>query len=155
MRRAALIAACLLVSAGLALAQSEFLPLLFSGEPKMTEEQAAQVEGRHLASPCRRRRRHLRPLPRRHPPTLPAHLQPAALRHPTCAGVWEQVGGFRLDGSVLDDGLRAAAEAAGAEGATDVDFQGPLSAPQCERGPAGSRTACPCRPQPSCCAAPG
>ncbi|PRW58050.1 alpha subunit [Chlorella sorokiniana] len=84
LRSAAAIAAILLVvasSAQLALAQTEFLPLLFSGKPKISEEQAAQV-----------------------------------------AGVWEQVDGFRLDGSVLDDILRKAAKAAVADNSTDVDF---------------------------------
>ncbi|KAL4420751.1 hypothetical protein ABPG75_010407 [Micractinium tetrahymenae] len=86
MSRAAFIATTLLVSALCARAQTEFLPLLFSEEPKLTEEQAAQV-----------------------------------------VGVWDQVGGFRLDGSVLDDALRQAVEAAADGNSTDVDFAGVLA----------------------------
>lgn len=40
--------------------------------------------------------------------------------------MWEQVDGFRMDGSVLDDTLRQAAKAAAAAdiSAEDVDFEG-------------------------------
>lgn len=72
-----------------------------------------------------RRRRRLRPLAAH----LPCHAPAQAARPARClpvnlTGVWEQVDGFRLDGSVLDDTLRKAAAAAAAEDSTDVDFEG-------------------------------
>ncbi|KAI7838714.1 hypothetical protein COHA_007511 [Chlorella ohadii] len=90
MARGPALAAILLLfaaAAPLASAQSQFLPLLFSGDA-LTAEQAAQV-----------------------------------------AGVWEQVDGFRMDGSVLDDTLRQAAKAAAAAdiSAEDVDFEAVLA----------------------------
>ena len=126
--RAALVAACLLVSTCHVRAQSQFLPLLFNGDAKLTEEQAASVVGEPHAAPV--------PAPgpsALSPPLLPPRRS-AACRARTSpplrpapgarAGVWEQVDGFRLDGSVLDDAVRAAAEAAGTDAAASIDFEG-------------------------------
>lgn len=134
----------LLFAAPPARTQTQFLPLLFSGKTKLSEDQAAQVAGeagwapfpggsrRHAAAAA------LRPRLCTSLRSMAAALWTARSTYPctrNCpAGVWQQEDVNRMDGSMYDDTLSKAAAAAAADGSSDVDFAGEAGSPGSKKG---------------------